>query len=65
MYIVVAKCSDNNTDRVIAVEGIFIHKVNSENYQDQLTEENRYQHNGIWYDSYEIKSDMEEMICQR
>ncbi|MCQ2957281.1 MAG: hypothetical protein MJ180_00090 [Candidatus Gastranaerophilales bacterium] len=58
IYIVVGKVTSDNIDRVISIEGIFKSEKNAEKRFDELEEIYRYSKDGLWFDMYDIPTDL-------
>ncbi len=58
IYIVVGKNTSNDIDRVMSIEGIFKSKRNAERRFDELEEIYKYQEGGLWFDMYDIPTDL-------
>jgi len=60
IYIVVGKNTSNDIDRVMSIEGVFKSKRNAERRFDELEEIYKYQGGGLWFDMYDIPTDLIE-----
>ena len=60
LYVVVAKNSSEDIDRIIAIEGIFKSEDNAKKRFNELEMIYRYSGSGLWFDMYDIPTDLLE-----